>query len=387
MEGIRATPFAGLVAKALGEARFTLIDIGCSSGIHKAWRAFGDRLRAVGFDPQIEEIGRLSDSETFEDVRYVAEFVGLPAGHKDATLLRRRRFWGREPFTRTSAAYVLRQRRASHPPTDVARMASPANAIYLPDFLQAHDIRDVDFVKIDVDGPDFIILRAMIDMLAQTRVLGVGAEVNFYGTDAPDVNSFHNVDRLLRAHGFDLFALTTRPYSTAALPAPFQLTIPAQTLFGRVLQGDAIYLRDLAAPEESKLANSMGWEKLLKLAALFSLANLPDCAAEVLVTFRSSIEPHLNVETALDMLVEQTIPPEEPVPTYAEYMQDFETGGPRFWPALQPPPEEAPPSPPPESEELIATRAALHEVLTSTSWRLTAPLRVLVKTLKRTPAR
>ena len=48
----------------------------------------------------------------------------------------------------------------------------------------------------------------------------------------------------MRQWGFDLFDLSLRRYSTGALPAPFEYDGPAQTIFGRPYQGDAIYLRD-----------------------------------------------------------------------------------------------------------------------------------------------
>ncbi len=59
MEGFGpATPFARIVADRLGDSWFTLLDIGCSAGIDAVWRLFGDRLRAFGFDPNLDEIAR-----------------------------------------------------------------------------------------------------------------------------------------------------------------------------------------------------------------------------------------------------------------------------------------------------------------------------------------
>jgi len=40
--------------------------------------------------------------------------------------------------------------------------------------------------------------------------------------------------------------------------------------------------------------------KILKLAAIFSLMDLPDCAAEVVQEFRTRIEKHLDVAAALN---------------------------------------------------------------------------------------
>ena len=48
----------------------------------------------------------------------------------------------------------------------------------------------------------------------------------------------------MRAHGFALFDLTVRTYSSSALPQPYVMPHAAQSIRGRPLQGDALYIRD-----------------------------------------------------------------------------------------------------------------------------------------------
>ena len=72
MEGlVSATPFARMVGEALSDHKFTLLDVGCSSGIDPVWRIFGKSLLAFGFDPNIDEIERLSASEAAAGVSYI----------------------------------------------------------------------------------------------------------------------------------------------------------------------------------------------------------------------------------------------------------------------------------------------------------------------------
>jgi len=59
-----------------GSTQFFLLDVGCSGGIEEHWFAFGDRLRAIGFDPLIAEIDRLSSLNTDPGVVYEAAYVG-----------------------------------------------------------------------------------------------------------------------------------------------------------------------------------------------------------------------------------------------------------------------------------------------------------------------
>lgn len=403
MEGFgAATPFAQLVSDSMADRRFTLLDIGCSSGIDPVWRLFGQRLRAFGFDPNLAEIERLVREERSPGISYVPAFVGVAQNDSGQARMRSGEFLDRNPWSRLSVARTLEVRAKAIADADAiektrlnlwnqVQLANPDKPVIVPEFLRDHDVDDVDFIKIDVDGPDFIILRSLAKTLSEAKVLGVGIEVNFFGSDDPDVHTFHNVDRFMRACGFELFTLSMRAYSAAALPAPYLLTIPAQSCWGRPFQGDAIYLRDLAAPEYREWAETSAPAKLAKLAALFSLAGLPDCAAEILVAFREPIGASLDVDKGLEMLIRQCFPSGEEVPTYKEYLQQFAADSRRFYPG-QPVAAQTPASDGASDgngnevrrlqEELARARMELASLRGSTSWRLTAPLRAAVQSLQ-----
>jgi FkbM family methyltransferase len=336
MEGLGSpTSFARLVASALGDNHFTLLDIGCRAGIDAPWRVFGERLRAFAFDPNVNEVNRLTKLETNPAVVYIPKFVGLPAGDSGAERMRSMDFWARNPWSRLSVARTQEIRASKPGQVSAEPLADPGDQVIIPLFLRERGVDDVDFIKIDVDGADFLILRTLVQTLEDTKVLGVGIEVNFFGSEDPEVHTFHNVDRLMKQNGFELFMLSTRPYSVAALPAPYRLTQPAQSAWGRIFQGDAIYFRDIAASEQAGWAHSAGAYKLAKLAALFSLTGLTDCAAEILIRFRSVLEPVLDVRAGLEALMEQSLPPGSPVMPYEEYIAEFESDSARFYPALQ----------------------------------------------------
>jgi hypothetical protein len=135
----------------------------------------------------------------------------------------------------------------------------------------------------------------------------------------------------MKGAGFELFDLSTRRYSVAALPAPYTSTVPAQTAFGRILQGDALYLRDAAAPEQNTWALSLEREKLIKLAGLFSVFGLPDCAADIIIHFRSQMTPLIDVSRALDILLSDANG--KGAPNYARYMHEFERDAASFYPS------------------------------------------------------
>jgi len=186
-----------------------------------------------------------------------------------------------------------------------AVLADPSSPIIVPEHLQRSGVSSLDFLKIDVDGKDFDLLNSFDQALTDLAVLGVGIEVRFWGSACETDGSFHNVDRFLKARGFELFNLTLRRYSTSALPSRFVGRAPGATESGRVHHGDAIYARDLGSGLYDDFANSLTADKVLNLAAIFAICDLPDCAAEVVLRFRSLLSQLCDVDRILDLLTTQ----------------------------------------------------------------------------------
>ncbi len=124
-------------------------------------------------------------------------------------------------------------------------------------------------MKIDTDGIDWQILQSFEGRLPKD-LLAVQMEVNFVGDGSPDEHSFHNTDRFMRRHGFDLFRLDVRNYSSRALPARYIWPTPAETHSGRPFQGEAYYALDLMGPNGTSRLASLSGEKIAKLAAILS---------------------------------------------------------------------------------------------------------------------
>jgi FkbM family methyltransferase len=322
---------------------FVLIDVGCAGGIDGAWRAFGPTLVAHAYDPDVAACEDAQAREPFEGVRYHARHVGLP--DSDPFVQRRREDAASWPNTniwdRITAGY-LAERAANRPPAAPApppaaprRMADPSDVIGVGDIVRIEGLTTVDFLKIDVDGPDLEVLASAREVLTTSRVLGVGMEVNWFGSANPTEHTFHNTDRLLREEGFTLFGLTVRGYSRTDLPSPFEREAFAYTRFGQPYQGDAIYLRDLAADHLAGTAAEYPTEKLIKLACLYELAGLPDCAAEVLNHFERRLWALEDRRALLDALTPPLLGEEL---SYRRYLARFEHEPELFLPSAESPP-------------------------------------------------
>lgn len=180
------------------------------------------------------------------------------------------------------------------------------NIVTLDELALKYNVADVDFIKIDTDGSEYQVLMSAKDTIFQSPVLGILIEVNFIGsTDSQ--NSFHTIDKLLRSWGFELYDLTTRNYSSKVLPSGFIDDCIAQSIYGKIMQGDALYLRDPASKYQNNapICPTLSVDKLLKLACVYEIFSLPDCAAEILIEYRNQFETFINVDYYLDLLTQE----------------------------------------------------------------------------------
>jgi hypothetical protein len=307
-----------------GPSPFFLLDVGCSGGIEQRWHVFGDQLRAMGFDLLVAEIDRLNGVNSHAGVSYVAAFV--TCREYDSLFpreLRRDRIGSKnnDSFQRASAVAVIERVESSYVQEHFnagAPVVMTDRTVELDEVVDADDRARVDFLKIDTDGHDIEAILGAKAIMSAEGVLGLKVEVPLHGAVHPYANTFANIDRLLRQQGFSLFELATYRYSRRHLPAPFLYDLAAQTTSGQAVWGDAIYFRDLAALDYERMwTYEIMPERVLKLACLYDLFELPDCAAELLIN-RGGFLPPDEREHLLDLLV--TGRPG----SYAEHMALFE---------------------------------------------------------------
>jgi Methyltransferase FkbM domain len=317
MDGlVNSCPLLDYIAEFSAPGAFRLVDVGCSGGIDRRWRRMGRRLGALGFDPDVEEVARLTAKEKNPAVSYMNAFGGIAADHPFAVRRQGKPGCARDPNPRLSTMQFVERMQKKDPVAtgkekrssnlwQSAQLADPARAVVIPDYLQGAGIDSVDFLKIDVDGKDFEILQSFDCALDAMQIMGVGVEVRMWGSDEETDGTFHNVDRFMKARGFELFNLSLRRYSTAALPSRFVGRAPGATERGRVHHGDAMYARDLGSGSYDESAKKLTGDKLLNLAAIFAIFDLPDCAAELVNGFRERLAGLGSVDRMLDRLTAQ----------------------------------------------------------------------------------
>ena len=191
------------------------------------------------------------------------------------------------------------------PPSHVAGHGIPAEIVEtakigITEFLEHQEVGSVDFVKVDTDGSELEVLLSAEKSIESRQILGFMVECLYQGSDHETSNTFHNIDRFMKRHGFMVYSMAVHKYSRAALPAPFVYSFPAQTTWGQALWGDVVFLRDLGAP--SQPTPELSVEKIIKLACLYEIFCVPDCAAEMILQRRERIAARVDPGTLLDLL-------------------------------------------------------------------------------------
>ena len=103
MDGLaNSCPLLDHIAEISAPGAFQLVDVGCSGGIDRRWRRMGPRLRALGIDPDVEEIARLKAKEKNPAVSYLNAFAGIAADHPFAVRRQGKPECARNPNPRLS---------------------------------------------------------------------------------------------------------------------------------------------------------------------------------------------------------------------------------------------------------------------------------------------
>jgi FkbM family methyltransferase len=291
---------------------FFFIDVGCSGGIHRdIINFFGGDLRAIGFDPLIAEIERLKRDNDHPGITYVDAFVSCksdkprlydepdcpPQKNPDLTT----DFFDRMSSTRALTLAGMTPEEAYYRQTQ--KIVHTTRTVSLDEYLSMEDKKSVNFIKTDTDGFDYLVLMGAEEILHSPNLLGLFVEVSLHRSIWKADNSFTLVDRFVRKFGFSLYDMEVYRYSRAALPAPFIYDLPAKTTAGQVNWGDVLYFRDYGRPDyEIHWSASPSIRAVLKLACLFEIYGLQDCATELLIKYKSEVEKITALKPLLDML-------------------------------------------------------------------------------------
>lgn len=304
----------------------SIVDVGASGGISSYWSVFEPYLHAVAFEPLIQECERLNrDPKKSSHTTYFPYFV---ISDDPSVATESGPHFASNYFERSSSVKATTLQKVDYIQEHFnagKEVVYTDKKISLDRFFRDRPNDNVDFIKIDTDGYDYEVLDGARETILEREVVGITIEAQFHGKTTLHANTFRNIDRVMNEIGFTLFDLQPYRYTKKDLPGQFLYSIPAQTTTGQVLWGEAVYFRDYAKRLESKPINPI---KLLKLACLFELLELPDCSAEVFNFYQRDLSQIIDVSKCLDLLVKNLGRKE----SYKDYLYRFESQIQDFYP-------------------------------------------------------
>lgn len=253
---------------AFKDSPMTVIDVGVRGGPAACWVVYGDQLRFVGFEPDEEECKRLA--KAYPGGEYLPYAVGFKGERKRTFyhVLHPNASSFYKPDWTKAGRYPFRQ-------TLTVSGTSLVQTVNLRSAL-ANIKAESDFIKLDCEGAELEILEGLwLEKSSQDvdSVLGVSVEALFtpirHGQPA-----FRDIDTFLSRHGFTLFDIATYRHARKTL-SPDAFT----SKYGQVLWAQVLYFRDLH-PELG--VRKWGTMHVLKLASLFEVHRLSDCAIELI---------------------------------------------------------------------------------------------------------
>jgi FkbM family methyltransferase len=261
----------------LQEEPIILVDAGARGGIPKHWRPVEPWLRVIGFEPDARSLDSLDESDrrrTFP--KALASRPGSVTLHLTAEA-------GDSSVLVPNRPFVDRFPRAER--FDVVGTQTVSGDT-LDNQLAADGIDRVDFIKLDTQGSELMILEGARQTLGR-GVFGVEVEVEL-NPIYQQQPLFSDVDRFLRSLGYELFDLELRRWKHRA-GEDLALTR------GQVAWGDALFLLD---PERTQLVVRQGDDlsvpTLARIVSICLLYNLGDYALALLDSLGEAIGEQLR---------------------------------------------------------------------------------------------
>lgn len=278
-----------LVSTHLAESeRFAILDGGAREALSDPrWRGFDpQRVRLYGFEPDEREVAELNRNaaERGLDYRYYA--AGLWSKSTTLTFYENKSPGGgsfypqntgltnRWKFANTEQKFLSRD---IFFPTGTSEWKLTS----VNHWASENGVRDLDFMKLNVQGAELEILMGCGNLL--DTVIGLMVEVSF-------VESYHNrplfsdIDSFLRSRQFTFFDLIGHHYmGRARSPITARHAPGLYPLWGQLIEGHGVYFKDpIELEKRGYLSDGMSLSKLLKLTCFAEMFGQNEYAFELL---------------------------------------------------------------------------------------------------------
>ncbi len=263
----------------LQEIEFTCLDVGARGGFTKDLYPLAFAVDAIGFEPEITECQRLNDiaadgCHPWKSLKFLPVGISGTGGmrnlhltvHAGTSSILEPNFHIGELYGRPQYFCVNETRKVE--------------TLTLDNALEKYDIDAPTFLKIDIEGAEFEVLRSAESTLKYLSA--IRTEIGFMQLRVKQPQ-FSEVDQFLREKGFRLACFidmvywrrTGRKYNHPHLAKG---SIPYS--HGEISHSDALYLK---TPDRINIDGRGGLDQLLKLAFIACCYGLFDFAGSILL--------------------------------------------------------------------------------------------------------
>ena len=210
-------------------APLTVLDIGAMGGMDLEWKAIEDVIALIGLEPDIRAFEQLCSTSRRHYIH------ALAWSQSENLSLNITRSPGKSSIYFPNKE-LLKQFPNSERFDVIQTISVPDFQVFpLDTLLNKHEIKDVDFLKLDTQGSELDILKGSEGILGKS-ILGLKVEVEFIEI-YKNQPLFPEIDCFLRKFGFELFDLK-RTYWKRNQFSKIQGK-------GQLVFGDALYLKNV----------------------------------------------------------------------------------------------------------------------------------------------
>ncbi|MDA8872016.1 FkbM family methyltransferase [Candidatus Thioglobus sp.] len=295
-----------------------VVDVGARKGFEKHWGNYADQINLIGFEPNEESYKECIEKKSNAQTIYYPYALDRTKGEKDFYITSYLSACG---FYKPNEKIV---KRFGAEDTFTVTEITKVSTIDLDSFCVENNIKNVDFIKLDTEGSELDILKGAEKTL-KSSVIGISIEVEFIKMYI-DQPLFSDVDQYLRSLNFELYDLDLSRKTRSSL-SPYS---SSNLDIGQLAQGQALYLRDSASELDSYNLNKKFWNKtkILKMASIQEVFNLPDCAIELIQKSQSlDIIKDIEANNYVDLLIPDI---DGSSISYAEYLRELRASKPRI---------------------------------------------------------
>jgi FkbM family methyltransferase len=304
--------------KLFNNDHLVVVDVGARKGFEKHWDNFIDQVNLIGFEPNKESFKECLEKKSNAQTSYYPYALDRNKGEKDFYITSYLSACG---FYKPDEKMIKKFGSAdTFNVTEITKVST----IDLDSFCDENNIQNVDFIKLDTEGSELDILKGAEKTL-KSSVIGISVEVEFIKMYI-DQPLFSDIDEYLRSHNFELYDLDLNRKTRSSL-SPYA---SSNLDIGQLVQGQALYLRDCTSELGISNLNQKFWNKtkILKMASIHELFNLPDCAIELIQKSQSlDIIKDIEANFYVDLLIPDI---DGSVTSYKEYLQKLRVSKPRI---------------------------------------------------------